>query len=343
MSTRKRALGGAAVVVGCVLASGTARAAGGGSEPADLLFKAGMEAVRADDLARARHLFEASCRLAPRGGCLLNLGNVEVELGELVPALTHLRQSMQRFESSDPRRALAQRHLDDAYAKTGHLTVQTKTGATVSVDGSACGPAPLADPVDVLPGRRVLEARLEGQVVRREIDVAPGVATEVTLSLPEPAPKPIAPEPAARLPQGPPSMPPALPPPAAPSSWWTAPRIAGVGAGAGAMVAFGLATYFHAVAQSASDDATLARSATGVAEGACPGASPSGACAHLQSELHRMGDANTASNVSWGIGGAFAVGSAVAFVVGAMAPPRSVGWSVRPAMGFGTAGLEGEF
>jgi hypothetical protein len=330
MTRIRKALVCAALGAGRVLAGGSAIGAGNDAEPAMLLFRQGLEAVHVHDLGRAR--------LEPHPGSLANWGETEVELGDLLAGLAHLRQSLQMLEASDARRVLVQRHIDEVYAKTGHITVQTRAGAAVSVDGSARGPAPLSDPIDVLAGKRVVEASLDGQVAHREIDVASGVVTDVTLPLPEKAPALAPPAPA------PPEL--SVPPPAPsppPNSWWTAPRIVGLGLGAGAVVAAGVATYFHAASQSASDDVAHARGAGGVPQGGCPDSAPGGSCANLQSRIQRISDDNAASNVSWAMAGAAAVGTAIAFVVGTPAPPRSSGWIVRPVVGFGHAGVEGEF
>ncbi len=310
---------------------------------ADGLFKDGLAASRAGDLERARRLFAASFELVQRPGTLGNLGETEVRLGRVVEGLGHLRSSLAMLGTSDPRRAVVQQDIDEACAKTGHLSIHAVRGATVSVDGSPVpGVAPLADPVDVLPGHRVVEARLAARTVRREVDAPAGSIVDVDLSelprVPEPQPPsppppqvaiPIAPEPEQPGREG--------------ASWWTAPRIAGLGLGAGAVGAGVAALVFHGLAQSASADGNGLRA--NLSNGSCVTPASSPECASLQSKSDTVHADDVAKTTSWVLAGTFAVGSVVSLVLGAVGPARSpvAATSLRLSVGPGGMGLEGQF
>jgi hypothetical protein len=269
------------------------------------------------------------------------LGEVEVELGRTVEGLHHLKESLAKMDPTDARRAIIQRNADEAYAKTAHVAIRTKAGATVSVDGAAApGVAPFPEPIDVLPGKRVLEARLEDRTARQEIEAPPGSVIDVELAVPESVAPPAA---QAALPIAPLAVAPAAQRPASSPSWWTVPRMVGVALGAGAAAGLGLGIYFHTAAVNAMDDGNAIRANPALRD-ACSSSSSLASCASLRSKVDSTHQDNTAAKVTWAIAGAAAAGSVVAFVVGIHGPDRpSASVVVRPTIGLGVVGIEGSF
>jgi len=312
---------------------------------ADGLFQDGVRAVHEGDLGRAKRLFAASYDLLPRGSTLGNLGHVEVDLGRLVDGLHHLKQALTMLEVGDAKRAAIQATFDAAYAKTGHLAIRTKPGAALTIDEAPVpGAAPFTEPIDVMPGRRMLEARLDGQKARQEVEAPAGSIVEVQLTVPVP-PEPPQPPPAPPAPptsSEPIGMPEPPPPAVANPSWWTAPRILGVGLGVGAAAGLGLGMVFHVAAVNDASDVGDMRSH--FTPGACEPSASSAACSELRSKVDSVQENNTAATVSWALAGAAAAGAIVAFAFGIHGPEHaSTGALVRPIVGPGVMGVEGHF
>ena len=64
---------------------------------------------------------------------------------------------------------------------TGRISVVAPKGLSLTVDGEPAGLAPLADPVDVLPGRHVVVASGPSGSSTAEIEVLAGQAASVTV------------------------------------------------------------------------------------------------------------------------------------------------------------------
>ena len=316
---------------------------------ADALFHDGVHAVLAGDLERARRLFEASYALLPRATTLGNLGEVEAKLGSTLAGLHHLKEALAMFDVNDAKRAVAQRAFDSAYTKTGHIAIRTKSGASITIDGAPLdGTAPFKEPVDVMPGRRVLEARAEGQKAQQSVDAPAGAIVDVELVVPD-APAALAPPPIGNgggMPSsttGDRPLDPGTEHPVGSPSWWTAPRVVGFALGAGGLVGIGLGTYFHIAAVNSANDANGIRTHQ-ITPNEC-GVSPvSTTCAQLHSKADAAEEGNAAAKVSWIVAGTAAAGSVIAFVVGTHAPrTRSTGMVVRPIVGPGWMAVEGIF
>lgn len=341
------ALGWAAVVL-CASAAAAAQpdaAVSPDRTQADALFRQGVAADKTGDLERAQRLFEASYALLPRGTTLGNWGQMEVKLGRPVSGLQRLKLAVAMLDASDARRALFQQDIEQAYAKTGHVAIRTQTGAAVAVDGELiAGAAPFAEPIDVMPGKHVLEARLEGQGgrARQEVEAPAGSVVQVELTLPKQsetaaAPPPAPPPPRERIVLAP------APESPAPSSWWTTPRVAGVALGAGAALGFGVGIVFHVAAVNAANDANQIRNLQ-IAQNQCGVSPASPACGDLRSKIESVHDNETEEKVSWVIAGVAAAGAVVAFLWGA---PGSVhphtAMVVRPMIAPGALGIDGSF
>jgi hypothetical protein len=171
---------------------GFAQAAGAASEAdasgqAASLYEAGAKAFEANRLEEARVFFLAALRLKKHWQIAGNLGSIEVSLGRNRDGAEHLdfalRTAGDSISAQDRQRM--QDLLDKARMAVGALSISVDApGAEVFVDGKPVGKTPLAGPVFVEPGARVIEARREGYAVqeaRREIGA--GALAQVTLNL----------------------------------------------------------------------------------------------------------------------------------------------------------------
>jgi hypothetical protein len=140
------------------------------SARAEALFQQARQATAEGRLAEACSLFEASQRLDPGGGTLLNMAVCHEQLGKTATAWQEFQQALARAREDKraDREALARTHLENLSARLVWLTV------TVAPDALAPGlevtrngiPVPAADynkavPID--PGDYVLAARAPGR------------------------------------------------------------------------------------------------------------------------------------------------------------------------------------
>jgi hypothetical protein len=325
----------------------TSRASAGEADAGDrsvALFKEGVTAGKAGDFARAEAAFRTSYSLRPSGSTLRNWALTEMRLGKMVEALGHLKVALTAPELTAEQRSIVQQNFDDAYGATGHVAVRTAEGARVAVDGVVVeGSTPLDAPLDVLPGRRRVEARLGTEVARAEVDARPGQVVHVDLPVAAP-PEP--PEPSSALSaspsatRGPAGAPPAGEPSRA-TTWWTAPHVGAVGLAAGGAAGLGLGLYFDSRSNGAASEASSLRSALA---GAClaPAAAPE--CAALRDKIAQVHTDETIADVAFAAGATAAVGAAVVLALGgrsAVVRTGSVRWT--PKIAPGAAGVAGSF
>ena len=149
----------AAFTVALVVASLSSTAAAETPQQiAETHFRAGLKLYNQDSFEAARLEFLQAQAVFPRLSVLRNLALCELKTNRPLEALHHLRTYL--ADPASDSRDYAKKNLDDAYARTGHVTVRAVEGAAVSVDGQGQGNAPFKDPVDVTPGKHILEARL---------------------------------------------------------------------------------------------------------------------------------------------------------------------------------------
>lgn len=293
---------------------------------------------------RARGLFEESYRAVPRGSTLRNWGLAEMKLGRLVDGFKHLRDACRAPDLTDKRLEIARQDLEDAYAVTGHVAIKTTDGALASVDDVRVdGAAPFADPIDVMPGKRWIEARIGDRVAREQVDALAGSLVEVNVALPETTA-------VAAI------LPPAFAPPlaasaaptespsdreSAPTTWWTTSHRLTIGLGATAVVATGVGIAFHIGAENAASDAGAMRS--DLPRGACAPASTPQACAQLRDKLGAVHRDDTVAKVSWVVGGAAAAGAVIAFLAGPQGHIRTGSIEWRATIRLGSVALHADF
>jgi hypothetical protein len=289
-----------------------------------LLFKQG-------NYEAARAAFLDAYGLAPMGFILRNVAASEMRLGKPLDALRHLRGALAAPDLSSDRRAVVQKDLDEAYSATGHVGLNVADGAAVSVDGTAVeGQAPFKDPIDVMPGHHVFDARLGPRTAHVEAEVKAGAVQNVTLDLPPPPPPP------ATVTASPVALPP--PPAEQPSQvsegFWTTRRDVGVVVTGVGLVALGVGLGFDVASQNHASNATgIQLSST-----ACTGVSQPAGCNTFRSEQDAQRSDATLSRVFLGVGIAGAVAGVVLFfwpsspsrvALGPMATPYGGGLQLR--------------
>jgi hypothetical protein len=147
---------------------------------AEAHFKAGLKLYNQENFEAARLEFVQAHAVLPRPSVLRNLALCELKTNRPIDALHHFRAYL-----ADPKadmREFAQKNLDEAYARTGHLVLRAPEGTAVSVDGTAQGNAPFVAPIDVVAGKHAIDALWHQRKVTREIDAPAGVAFEVELA-----------------------------------------------------------------------------------------------------------------------------------------------------------------
>lgn len=176
------------------IAAGTSRG-GTASPPVPLtaedtkaawFFDEGVTAADAEQWTKARESLLSAWRIRPDWRVAAELGRAELMLGKRLEAIEHLGNFVQRAPASVPsvERQNARALLETARSSFGMLTVKVNArGAEVLVDGKAVGRVPLVQPILVEPGRRTIEARLEGRAPERAlVEVTPGLVKEIVFT-----------------------------------------------------------------------------------------------------------------------------------------------------------------
>jgi hypothetical protein len=195
--------------------------------------------------------FLAAYRTFPRPNALFNAALTEEKIGRSADAIHHFRQLSHNPACTAELKSQIEKHIADLSAKVATVVLDAPAGADIAIDGAATGDrAPLTDPIDLLPGRHTIEAKL-GVSASIEIDAVAGTKQTLRIGLVAP---PAASQPAPPSPPSLPSTPPSSaatvdgqPPPGPPADWsappapfWSTRRTVGVviaGAGAASLVA----------------------------------------------------------------------------------------------------------
>jgi hypothetical protein len=186
------------LVAALVLGAGSARAqTTTSSTAAEALFDAGRAALEKHDYATACEKFDASNKIGPGVGSLLNLGFCNEMLGKIATAWTSYREALYKLPAGDPRAVTAHHALDQLQQQLPYLTIKVAAGSwpgmTLLLDGVefSAGTVGVAVPVD--PGDHQVIVRAPGRALgtfhkavrvgeKAELTVSPGV---------EEAPKPV--------------------------------------------------------------------------------------------------------------------------------------------------------
>ncbi|WP_437958960.1 PEGA domain-containing protein (plasmid) [Sorangium sp. So ce119] len=156
------------------------------TDKARQLYEEGRQAAAAGKWADAHASFLAAWAIKPHYQIASNLGVTCLKLGRNREAAEYLTRYLREAPATKVKeRQSAEASLKEALAKVASVTVQAApAGAMVTVDGTAVGKAPLADPLFLDPGRHEVGARLDGHVsVTRPIVAAAGGTEKVVLQL----------------------------------------------------------------------------------------------------------------------------------------------------------------
>jgi hypothetical protein len=164
-----------------LMASPAAAAEDPSVHDAQARFEEGLERVKAGDYEAARISFAQAYALLKRPAILWNLALAEEKTGRVVDALDHFKQVAHDPSATTGDREDAQRHASGLAAKTGHVDVQAPPGASLRVDGDPVeAVTPLEEPLDVMPGHHVVEARWAEGSKSAPLDVAAGQTVHVS-------------------------------------------------------------------------------------------------------------------------------------------------------------------
>lgn len=210
--TMKPALHMASVLVAATLFAGTAHAA---DELAETLFRAGKQAATAGDFKTACQKFEASQRLEPAPGTLLNLGDCEEKLGHFTRASQYFQSAISLYRAGDARIAYAKQRAGAAEARTARVVLVATNAAPrtkVSWDGTELDPSTLGQPFRADPGDHVVVVRVPGKPDSQiALTLSAGETKQISLpSSAAPVAEVVAPAPAAAPPRSEERRPPIL-------------------------------------------------------------------------------------------------------------------------------------
>lgn len=309
---------------------------------ADTSFQSGLRLFKKGDYERAVIEFTKANAVYPRGATTRNIALCELKLGKPLDALKHLRAAIATPDLKPELREAAKEELADTYAQTGHVAVHSSSaGATLLVDGQGVGTAPKDEPVDVMPGHHVIEARAGERTARAEVDAPKGTVVTAEVTIAEPAP------PAPPIPVALPATEPVSPtnPAAGPSdaiapSFWTTRRKVGVVVGGVGVAAVVVGEVFRGEMLHAEN--SVKSLSQGQSTSSCS-SNTTGACASIAHSLNSQQQDATAAAAFWIAGGAAILTGAVLVVWPDHATSSSA--SIQPMAGPGGGGLlvRGEF
>jgi len=151
-------------------------------------FRAGRDAFGANNFEAALAEFRSANELIPAAAALSFVGQCLMKLNRQAEALRTFRQFVAQYGSptNDRERAALQEvkdWIDELEDVVGKVQINVAvSGATVLVDGQVVGPAPLAEPVEVVQGPHTYRAEAEGYRAAEEtLTVEAGQQATVTL------------------------------------------------------------------------------------------------------------------------------------------------------------------
>jgi hypothetical protein len=249
-----------------------------------------------------------------------NLGDCELQTGQLREAAEHLAYAIREFPLSGKAalRERLQKRFAEAREQVGVLRAKVDVaGAVITVDGREVGRSPLSNEVFVDPGSHSVEAQLAGyELARKTIEVPKGAAGDVVLSLvKKSAPPPPPPPPSASSSIGTINPPPA---PGGPSK----PIVIAGGAGAGAALVAGVV--FAVLANGKASSAREATQALVGTGGTSACAQPSEACQQIAGTLESWTTFKNAAVGSFIGAGALGAATVVYALVAKNPPPTAV-------------------
>jgi len=311
---------------------------------AEARFKEGLARVKSKDFEAARLSFEQAYAVLHRPLILWNLALSEEKTSHPLEALGHFRQ-VAREAPSDADRASAQKHVEALLGELARIDVQAPAGTALALDGaSVAGTAPLADPLDVMPGHHVIAATLTGGVAKSsDVDAVAGQVAHVSFAADPPAPvvaalpaaAPVAAAPASAAP-----LPDVPPLPESSKPFWT-PRTVTATAFVGvAIVAGGAAAGFGLASQN--NKSTVDGYKSKHSSGYClvpSGTAPPSDCGPWNNAVNAQNRDANISNALYFAAGALALGAVVSWFFWPKAGHTKAAW-VSPEVGPRAAGFE---
>jgi hypothetical protein len=149
------------------------------AKEAEVRFQEGLKAYGREEYERAYVVFTEAQAIYPRPSLLRNLALCELHTNRPLDALQHLRVFIAASGTTPDMRAMAEKNLADAYARTGHLSISAPEGAHLKVDGKDVGTAPLKDAVDVEVGPHGVDMVGGGTTLHEGVTAGAGKLTEV--------------------------------------------------------------------------------------------------------------------------------------------------------------------
>lgn len=312
---------------------------------ARLRFEEGLARVKSGRFEDARVAFAQAFAVLRKPDILWNLALSEEKSGHLADALGHFKQ-FDREAPSEVDRSGVKKHIDQLWGQTAHIEVTTLPGAQVTVDNAAAGIAPLKEPLDVMPGHHLVEARNGGFFKSTEVDLAAGQKLEARLQETD-SRVAAAPAPGATAPMGTSDGAPPPPPPPAPDRPVESPASSGPGVakvvtvtaiGGTALLMGGLGVIYALRSQSDANDATALRNGQG--DASCQG-SDTPRCNSLRSAVSAQSTDTGWATGFYVAGGVLAAGAVATWFLWprSQAPSAPATATFVPSAGPNGAGL----
>jgi hypothetical protein len=284
----------------------------------------GLDRYGKGDFEGARLAFAQAYAVLTSLDLLYNLMRAEVKAGHPLEALVHIHQMLRDPKATTEDHAKAERLLEEANRVTGHVAVEAPEAAEILLDRVPSGEAPIRDAFDVVPGKHVVEAKMNGTTRVIEVDAPAGqIVTARFANATGSAPTVTAPTPVsntAPIPTPPPPSPPVKketpPPPPPPEHVATVSPmhvIVPVVIGGLAVIGLGVGVGLGAASQGQESNATNFRTQYG--KGFCANQA-SATCQQYQSILDSQQQDTNLSRVmliSGGVLAAAAVGTYLAW------------------------------
>jgi hypothetical protein len=285
---------------------------------AEKRFEEGKTLFNQRKYSEARNRFLEACAVLKQVSCPKNLGVTEVELGMFPEAAGHFRDYLADSRSNaDPVRKEIEQEYAKAKAKVCELDISAPRGASVRVNATTLGAAPLSATTFVTPGKAEVTAtwgEAASEKKTENVDAVAGATIKVEIKGPETSH------------DNPP--PPGHTEKVRPASGWVVPIVLGVAGAAGLVLGVGMGA-----ASTGKKDDAMKFAGTGV----CTDMSaPS--CAPYQSARSDGGTLGAVSVVGYIAGGLLLAGAITAFVIWPK-QERQVGLVIGPTGG----GLVGSF
>lgn len=262
---------------------------------AEARFQEGLALYKAGNIDEARLKLVQAYAVLGRSNILWNLAVAELYSNRPLDALRHMRKYIKLPEATPHDINLAKENFIPKLEQlTGRIAVKAADGTALKVDGEDVGAAPLADAIDVLPGKHVVIGRAPGQDATVEVDVVAGQTVPAVIAE--------APRKAEAVPRS------------EPPRSLAARNVTVIGLAAGAVVAAGVGVAFFVKAGSEESDAEKIAQSFANDRTACAG-NPHPDCARLK-ELYDTRNTDTGVAAGFFIGaGALAVAAGFTYVL----------------------------